>query len=100
MQVPLRSSRVEIFNQFTAEHLATGQYSGNAFSGKLVLSIDAFSANHALFVKLDRRGWFFDEAGWLELPAAVHSELVVADACTAEQPWVPGEKIDNVVALE
>jgi LmbE family N-acetylglucosaminyl deacetylase len=100
MQVPLRSSRVEIFNQFTAEHLATGHYSGNAFSGKLVLSIDAFSANHVLFVKLDRRGWFFDEAGWLELPAAVHPGPIVAEAFAAEQPWVPAEKIDNVVALQ
>ena len=100
MQVPLRSSRVGIFNQFNNEQVAAGQYSGNAFAGELVFPIDAFSANHALFVKLERRGWFFDEAGWLELPAAVHSEPIVAEAFAAEQPGVPSEKIGNVMALQ
>jgi LmbE family N-acetylglucosaminyl deacetylase len=100
MRVPLRSSRVEIFNQFNDEQLAAGHYCGDAYVGELVFPIDAFSANHALFVKLERRGWFFDEAGWLELPAAVDPETVAAEAFAAEQPWVPAEKIDNVMALQ
>lgn len=99
MQVPLRSSRVEIFNQFNDEHLPTGQYSGNAFAGKLVFPIDAFSANHALFVKLERRGWFFDEAGWLELPSAEHSEPLTAEVASVEPGFVPAPNIDNFVPL-
>ena len=26
-----------------------------------------FAASRAVFVKLDRRVWFFDEAGWIEI---------------------------------
>ena len=102
MQVPHRSLRVEIFDQVNDQQLAAGHYSGDAFTGDLVVPIDAFSPNHALFVKLKRRGWFFDQAGWLELPpAVVHSEPVAAEAFVTEQsPWVPAEKIDNVVALQ
>ena len=92
IQIPLCSSDVEIFDQVNDEQLATGQYSGDACAGELVVPINAFSPNHAVFVKLERRGWFFDEAGWLELPAAVHSEPVAAEAFAAE-------KIDNVVTL-
>ena len=99
MQVPLRSSRVEIFDQANDEQFAVGRYSGDAFAGELAIPVGIFSPVHALFVKLERRGWFFDEAGWLELPAAVHPEPLPGEAFTAEQPWVPADKIENVVAL-
>ena len=100
MQVPLRSSDLEIFDQVNDEQLPTGQYSGDACAGELVVPINAFSLNHTVFVKLERRGWFFDEAGWLELPAAVDSEPVDAETFAAEQPWVLTEKIDKIAALE
>ena len=32
------------------------------------LPLDLFSPVHDLFVKVDRRSWFFDEAGWIEIP--------------------------------
>src|SRR5436853_786810 len=48
MQIPLRSSRVEIFDAGNNEQLAA-LYSGDAFTGELVVPIDAFSLNHALF---------------------------------------------------
>lgn len=99
MQVPLRSSRVEIFDQANDEQFAVGRYSGDAFAGELAIPVGIFSPVHALFVKLERRGWFFDEAGWLELPAAVHPGPLPGEAFTAEQPWVPADKIENVVAL-
>jgi len=99
MQVPLRSSRVEIFDQANDEQFAVGRYSGDAFAGELAIPVGIFSPVHALFVKLERRGWFFDEAGWLELPAAVHPEPLPGEAFTAERPWVPADKIENVVAL-
>ena len=88
-----------MFDWATDARLDAASYRGNAFAGELVAPIDAFSPNHALFVKLERRGWFFDEAGWLELPAAVHSEPVAAETFAAEQPWVLAEKIDNLVPL-
>lgn len=100
MRLPVRSSDVEMFDWVTEERLDAARYRGDAFAGELVVPIDAFSPNHSLFVKLERRGWFFDEAGWLELPAAVHSEPVATEALAAEQPWGPEEKIDNTVALQ
>ncbi len=30
-----------------------------------------FAAGRAVFVKLDRRVWFFDEAGWIEIASPI-----------------------------
>ena len=42
---------------------------GNAFAGEAAILIDRFFTLPPLFVKLERRRWFFDEAGWLEVSA-------------------------------
>ena len=68
MQVPLHSSATEIFDCHTDERLDLAQYRGNTFSGEFAIPVDIFSPARALFVKLARRSWFFDEAGWLESP--------------------------------
>jgi Uncharacterized proteins, LmbE homologs len=77
MRVPARSSRAEMLDADTLESMAVARYRGNAFTGELAIPIDIFSSRHALFVKLERRSWFFDEAGWLEVPSA-RSEQTVA----------------------
>jgi hypothetical protein len=41
---------------------------GSAFSGEMLVPTDEFSSGDSLFIKLDRPSWFFDEAGWLEVP--------------------------------
>ena len=64
--IPLHSSTVEVFDCSTGERLHFAQYHGDAFAGEFALPLDVFSPAHALFVKLERRSWFFDEAGWLE----------------------------------
>jgi LmbE family N-acetylglucosaminyl deacetylase len=69
MRVPVRSSRVEMLDCVTLERIAVARYRGNAFAGELTIPIDIFSPAHAFFVKLERRSWFFDEAGWLEVPS-------------------------------
>src|SRR5262249_17563737 len=66
MRVPLHSSATEIFGCHTNERFDVAQYRGNTFSGEFAIPVDIFSPAHALFVKLVRRSWFFDEAGWLE----------------------------------
>jgi len=99
MRLPVRSSDVEMFDCVTQERLDAARYRGDVFAGEFVVPVGIFSPVYALFVKVERRGWFFDEAGWLELPAAVHPEPVAVEAFTAEQPWVPADKIENVVAL-
>jgi len=77
MRVPARSSRAEMLDAGTLAPMAVARYRGNAFTGELAIPIDIFSSRHALFVKLERRSWFFDEAGWLEVPSA-RSEQTVA----------------------
>jgi len=64
--VPVHSSAVEVFDCSTSERIQLAQYQGDAFAGEFVFPLDVFSTAHALFVKLERRSWFFDEAGWLE----------------------------------
>jgi hypothetical protein len=74
VQLPVRSSGVEVFDCATDQRLCKAQYRGHAFAGELAVPIDIFSPRDPLFVKLERRSWFFDEAGWLEIPATVGPE--------------------------
>jgi LmbE family N-acetylglucosaminyl deacetylase len=74
MQLPARSCRVEVFDCVTDQRLCTARYRGHAFAGEFTVAIDTFSPRAPLFVKLERRSWFFDEAGWLEVPATVGPE--------------------------
>lgn len=78
MQLPVRSSRIEIFDSVTRRRLGVARYRGNAFAGELAIPTNVFSSAHVLFVKLERRSWFFDEAGWFEVPSTAHSEQVAA----------------------
>ncbi len=68
MRVPGHSSRVEMLDSASAGFVAEVKYSGNAFAGQLIIPLSIFSSAAAIFVKLERRSWFFDEAGWLEIP--------------------------------
>jgi LmbE family N-acetylglucosaminyl deacetylase len=87
MQLPVRSSRVEAFDCVTDHPLCTARYRGHAFAGELAVPIDIFSPTDPVFVKLERRSWFFDEAGWMEVPATVRSEPVaVSKRHPVEEP--------------
>ena len=69
-RVPARSSRVEILDSASLDDVVGARYFGNAFAGQLTIPLSIFSPGSAIFVKLERRSWFFDEAGWLEIPPA------------------------------
>jgi len=64
--VPVRPSVVELVDCDSCERLHLAQYRGDAFAGEFAIPLDLFSPAHAVFIKLERRLWFFDEAGWLE----------------------------------
>jgi LmbE family N-acetylglucosaminyl deacetylase len=64
--VPLRPSAVELVDCGSCEPLHLAQYHGDALAGEFAIPLDVFSPVHAVFVKLERRLPFFDEAGWLE----------------------------------
>jgi LmbE family N-acetylglucosaminyl deacetylase len=70
VRVPARSPRVEMLDSASLDYVAEAHYCGNAFAGQLTIPVSIFSSAFAIFVKLERRSWFFDEAGWLEIPPA------------------------------
>jgi hypothetical protein len=76
-----------VFDCSAGERLYLAQYHGDAFAGELALPLDVFSPAHALFVKLERRSWFFDEAGWLETPAIMKRMLTTMSTtrCTSAE---------------
>lgn len=78
MRVPARSSRVEMLECSTLQGIAVARYRGSAFAGELAIPIDSFSSAHEVYVKLERRSWFFDEAGWLEVPSARFEQIVAS----------------------
>jgi len=63
------SHSVELSDYKSGLYLGSALCRGNRFSlVKITIPLDIFSIEHELFVKLDRRAIFFDEAGWLEIP--------------------------------
>jgi LmbE family N-acetylglucosaminyl deacetylase len=67
MTLPIRSSRIAMTDCASGQHHCTVNYRGNAFAGEFTIPMNDFSAAHSLFVKLERRSLFFDEAGWIQV---------------------------------
>lgn len=65
--LPGRTGRLDLLDLASGEIAGVGRYEGDAFRAEIILPIDAFSRHRALHLKLNRRVWFFDEAGWLEI---------------------------------
>ncbi len=69
LAIPARSTHVEMMDVNSGECFARARYTGNAFAGAMMIPTDSFSSLDNLFVKLARSSWFFDAAGWMEVPA-------------------------------
>lgn len=69
--LPGHSARVDLIDCATGAIVCVGRYQGDAFSAEILLPMHSFSASRAVFVKLDRRVWFFDEAGWIEIASLI-----------------------------
>jgi len=69
IRLPGRSADVEMLDCATNHCIGIARYQGHPFAGEFALPLDLFSPIHDLFVKVDRRSWFFDEAGWIEIPS-------------------------------
>jgi LmbE family N-acetylglucosaminyl deacetylase len=85
VRMPVRSGPVDMVDGGTGDQVGVAHFRGHAFSGKFFLPTELFSPSQNLFVKFDRRSWFFDEAGWLEVPPAVSREQIPQPALTAEE---------------
>jgi LmbE family N-acetylglucosaminyl deacetylase len=80
IRLPMRPSHPEISDCSTGRRLDSARYNGNAFAGDLIVPLDRFSAERPLFVKLERRSWFFDEAGWVEVRPGAQLDQIFAKA--------------------
>jgi hypothetical protein len=68
ISLPGRSANVEMLDCATNHSVGIARYRGHPFAGEFALPLHLFSPIHDLFIKVDRRSWFFDEAGWIEIP--------------------------------
>lgn len=75
--LPGRPARLELIDHATGETAGVGRYQGDAFRAEIFLPAHAFALHRALHLKLNRRVWFFDEAGWLELAPLLPAPLRV-----------------------
>ena len=66
--LPGCSADLEMFDCATNHSMGIARYRGHPFAGEFRLPLDLFSPVHDLFIKVNRRSWFFDEAGWIEIP--------------------------------
>ena len=69
IRLPGCSADLEMLDCATNQSIGIARYRGHPFAGEFALPLDLFSPIHDLFVKVDRRSWFFDEAGWIEIPS-------------------------------
>ena len=82
--LPGRTNRISLLDCASGDVAAIGSYRGDAFRAEISLPLPSLATSAPLYVKLDRRIWFFDEAGWVEVPplpltqAVPFSELAVA----------------------
>lgn len=71
VQVPATSSAVEMLDCDGGQRVGVAQCRVDRFAREFTIPVEIFSPAQALFVKLERRLLFFDEAGWIEIPPAV-----------------------------
>lgn len=69
LQLPARHARVQVTDLGSGHRVAIATYRGNAFHGAVALPLTRFAPDRPIYLKLNRRSYFFDEAGWLEIAA-------------------------------
>ena len=69
IRLPACSADVEMLDCATNQSIGIARYRGHPLAGEFVLPLHLFSPIHDLFIKVDRRSWFFDEAGWIQIPS-------------------------------
>jgi len=77
------SADLEMLDCATNRSIGTARYRGHPFAGELVLPLHRFSPLHDLYIKIDRRSWFFDEAGWIEIPTVPSLTNIALSAVSA-----------------
>ena len=68
IRLPSRTADLQVWDCATNRSIGIARYRGHPFAGELTLPLHLFSPIHDLFIKVDRRSLFFDEAGWIAIP--------------------------------
>jgi len=84
MRIPSCSGDFEMLDCATNRSVGIARYRGHPFAGEVTLPLHPFSPVHDLFIKVDRRSWFFDEAGWIEIPSVPSLTKVALSKVSAE----------------
>jgi LmbE family N-acetylglucosaminyl deacetylase len=84
IRLPGCSADLEMLDCTTNRSIGIARYRGHPFAGELTLPLHLFSPTHDLFIKVDRRSWFFDEAGWIEIPSVPSLTQVALSMISAE----------------
>jgi LmbE family N-acetylglucosaminyl deacetylase len=74
-RLPVRSGRI-IMRESGSGRRVIAEFRGNVFAGEFTIPLGSFSVGHALFIKLERRSLFFDEAGWLEIAPTIRKNEI------------------------
>jgi LmbE family N-acetylglucosaminyl deacetylase len=69
IRIPICSGALAMLDCATNHPIGVARYRGQPFAGEFTIPLHLFSPIHDLFIKVDRRWWFFDEAGWIEIPS-------------------------------
>jgi hypothetical protein len=84
IRLPSRPANLEVLDCATNRSIGIARYRGHRFAGEFTLPLHLFSPVHDLFIKVDRRSWFFDEAGWIEIPRVPSLANVALPMISAE----------------
>jgi LmbE family N-acetylglucosaminyl deacetylase len=84
IRLPSCSADLEMLDCATNHSIGIARYRGHRFGGEFTLPLHLFSPIHDLFIKVDRRSWFFDEAGWIEIPSVPSLTKVSLSMISAE----------------
>ncbi len=85
IRLPSRSADLEVLDCATNRSIGIARYRGHPFAGEFTLPLHPFPPTHDLFIKVDRRSWFFDEAGWIEIPGVPGLVSVAPSMISAEE---------------
>jgi LmbE family N-acetylglucosaminyl deacetylase len=82
IRLPGYSADLDMLDCATDRSIGVARYRGHRFAGEFTLPLHLFSPSYDLFIKVDRRSLFFDEAGWIEIPSMPSATKVFQPSLT------------------
>ena len=70
LRLPSRDASIQMTDCVTKHRIGLATYRGNSVGGVVGIPMMIFAQDWPIFVKVRQRRWFFDKAGWMEIPPA------------------------------